>query len=742
MTRIILLLFLLSSFSLFAQESLEPLGTNPTLIKQQKQTPERSIDKSYVYAIDTIHLPFKDDFSKDYFKKYDAIPTDANVSDTLYFKIYNGANPDVDTAKFMLDTTYNYVYTPTATPDSFQIDTFPLAPIGTRTICDLDVFPVTCVTVTVWPPYNTDDTIGTAASPDNVYDVLPPDVAQDSAIVYFVAATDTISLWQDNFAYRNNDYAINPPTIGVATMDGLNDNGYPYDFSTAFTYGKADYLTSKPIFLNQNAAGTPYSITDSIYLSFYYQPQGLGNEPEKEDSLVLQFWSPNDNAWFSMWRTDTVIVDSNFTQVMVKITDAKYLEAGFKFRFLNYSSLSGSFDHWHIDYVYLNRFRFSTDTIRDDVAFQYPTHTLLKSYTAMPWKHYKWDVSGNMLDSINVSQRNNNNTGRLISGNEMNIYYYSTLDQTILNTATPSISGFTNFETKYQIPVPYFFDTTMRDTNAAFFIEIQHNTTPDFCRNNDTITFRQEFSDYYAYDDGTAEAAYGVQGLGGLNSKIASKFFLSQGDTIKSVFIHFTPSAYNMSSSTFIITIWNDAGGKPGSVIYEKVTLDVPRYNLGVNGFYEYPLDSNHYLNSGNYYIGISQTTPDRINIGFDKNIDNKANTFYNSNGTWRATGFEGSLMIRPSFVYERDYLVSINETKYINPDLVLFPNPTQSLLNLSINKESSDYRLTILDISGKMIFDGEFQNQLDVSNYTKGMYIVVLTNANGAKSTTKFIKN
>ena len=736
MYRIIVITLCLCSFQLIGQEALEPLGINPNLTRKAK-TWNRSIDMTYIYAIDTINIPFKDDFSRDRFKKFDAKPTDANVSDTMFYHIWNAGVPDVDTAHYMLDTTYNYVYTPTAKPDSFQIDTFPLDTIGMRTFCDLNSYPVTCVTVPVWPPYNTDDTVGTTASPDNIYIISPPDEIQDSAIVYFVAATDVNSLWQDNFAYWNNDYAINPPTIGVATFDGLNENGYPYDFSTAFTQGKADYLTSKPFFLGSN------SVSDSIHLTFYYQPKGLGNEPEKEDSLVVQFWSPNDNQWFSVWKTDTVIIDSNFRQANIKITDSKFLNDGFKFRFLNYSTLSGSFDHWHIDYVYMDKNRFWADTIRDDVAFQYPIQTLIKNYTSMPWKHFKWDPSNLMLDSLIVFQRNNNSGGKLIGGNDVNIYYQGAFQQNINNPNTPSYSGYTNFETPFGIkPLAYFYDTMVSQISATFEVEAIHNTTPDRLRTNDTIYYNQVFEDYYSYDDGTAEAAYGVQGLGGLNSKIASKYFLQNGDTIKSVFIHFTPSAYNMSSTNFTITIWDDASGKPGNVIYEKTTLDVPRYNIGVNGFYEYPMDSNHYLNSGVYYIGISQTTPDRINIGFDKNINNRFNTFYNSNGTWAISGFEGSLMIRPSFVYQKDYWVGVSEEKVTKPSLTLFPNPAQSILNIKLSEDLSNFQLYVFDITGKAIFTGNAVNRIDVSNYKPGVYMVRLQNENGVSVMSKFVKN
>ena len=545
---------------------------------------------------------------------------------------------------------------------------------------------------------------------------------QDSALVYFVAATDTNSLWQDNFAYRNNDYGINPPTIGVVTFDGLNENGYPYDFSTAVTYGKADYLTSKPIFMGQ------YTLVDSIYLSFYYQTQGLGNGPEVEDSLVLQFWSPNDNAWNSVWKKDGEAMDSNFKQIMIKIEDAKYLRDGFKFRFLNYSTLSGSFDHWNLDYVYLNSSRFSIDTNRDDVAFQYPVHTLIEDYTSMPWKHYKWDPTNSMLDSVITRQRNNNSNGRLVGDNDMEINYKGTLQQTISNPNVPSISGNSNFETVFNIvSVPYKYNVLVNDTNATFDIAIRHKTTPDFNRDNDTIFFSQILEDYYSLDDGTAEAAYGVQGLGGTNPKISSQFELVQPDTMKSIFVHFTPSAYNRSSTTFFFTIWDDNGGKPGNIIFQNTTLDVPRYNLGVNGFYEYPLDNKVNIPAGKYYVGWEQTSVDRINVGFDKNINNRTRTYYNSNGTWNNTSFKGTLMIRPSFVYQRDYLVAIKEI--VKEKMTIYPNPTRNIINIVTKGDIKNYDLILLDISGKIIRNEKATRQVNVADLNEGVYILRLTN-------------
>ena len=72
------------------------------------------------------------------------------------------------------------------------------------------------------------------------------------------------------------------PTQGVVTFDGLDETGYPYDFSQPVIYGKADYLTSAPIDLALNVA-------DQVYISFFIQGGGLVTGPRGKDSLVLEF---------------------------------------------------------------------------------------------------------------------------------------------------------------------------------------------------------------------------------------------------------------------------------------------------------------------------------------------------------------------------------------------------------------------------------------------------------------------
>ena len=83
---------------------------------------------------------------------------------------------------------------------------------------------------------------------------------------------------------------------------------------------------------------------------------------------------------------------------------------------------------------------------------------------------------------------------------------------------------------------------------------------------NDTLYHFQRF-DHYSYDDGSAEAAYGLVGSG---AELAVQFSPPNGieDTIKSILIHFSPSVNDASTNPFFIQVWDDLGGNPKFDLY------------------------------------------------------------------------------------------------------------------------------------------------------------------------------
>ena len=204
---------------------------------------------------------------------------------------------------------------------------------------------------------------------------------------------------------------------------------------------------------------------------------------------------------------------------MIPITDTAYLKDGFQFRFYNRATLSGNTDHWSIDFVYLNKTRVRTDTTFEDVAFVYDTPSLLTNYSAMPWKQY----STSEMKTIYSTTIRNNHTAIKNGGFSYKIYDASgaqvntTYSGGSFNLDPFSTSGYSSYAPFATPPLNYTIPAlTVAD---RYSIESVINSTPDFNRGNDTVRHVQDITNYYAYDDGTAENSFGLSTLSvyGLN---------------------------------------------------------------------------------------------------------------------------------------------------------------------------------------------------------------------------------
>lgn len=124
--------------------------------------------------------------------------------------------------------------------------------------------------------------------------------------------------WTDNNVLVNDGFPLCPPSRKGATFDVLDADGkvYSYAISNAFI---AEYLTSVRIRLDSIMEPEPRALTpaDSIYLSFYYQPQGNGNSPEEQDSLVLQFGTTTERKEFLFLDYQSYDIADIFAEMQV-----------------------------------------------------------------------------------------------------------------------------------------------------------------------------------------------------------------------------------------------------------------------------------------------------------------------------------------------------------------------------------------------------------------------------------------
>lgn len=730
MKRISLLLIAIffASFS-FAQvkEALSPLEVNIDLFNNQ----QRAFPAIYIYEVDTLSLPFVDDFSTNKYRKYNAQPGDANVTSSVEYLLENAGVPYPAGTGFSSTQTYNITYD--TLPGGG--DTLILTPLPgtTITVNDLTQYPVLGVSQTVYPCYNILDT-AFSVSPDTI--PITCDLMQDSVMIYFVSAIDqNTAVWLDSYTYHNFHWPLNPPTIGVATFDGLDENGYPYEFTIPTIYDIGDYLTSKPIDLSSMVLG------DSLYLSFYIESGGLGDVAEGSDSLVLEFYTPSTVTWNHIWSSPGLTTIDSFYQVMIPIKNTLYFDEAFQFRFKNYGTVTGSIDHWHLDYVFLDRFRTKNDTIRDDVAFRYQARTLLNNdYTSMPWWHYSASPATYMADTISVFQRNNNISGRLVGSNNVEVFYQGVSQFTWNNPVTPSIGGLSDFKTQFDINAAgYFYEDVLNDTCAVFDVMFTHQTTPDDLRSNDTMRFEQRFYNYYAYDDGTAEAAYGPIGEG---AQLACGFTIVEPDTLMGIAIHFSPSVHNVDLKTFFLKVWDNTGtsGSPGNVLYQETSLMDVIYGNVQNKFHFYQF-STPLVVSGDIYVGWEQVDLEKLNIGFDRNFDNSSRIYYNIDGfTWNNTSFSGSLLMRPVFKWNRDYTIGVTEVESEVQAITLYPNPAQT--SFSIASENEIEWINVLDVTGKALLQmNGAVHSINIEQLSNGIYFVQVKTPAGISSQKLVVK-
>ena len=627
-------------------------------------------------------------------------------------------------------------------------------------------------------------------------------------------------LWNGYSVFVNKDFAYMPTNIGAATFDAIDSLGRVYQDASWIPF-KADELRTNYIRLDSVFGLSPRKLTplDSVYLSFFYQPQGVGDAPQDYDSLVLEFSRETGNLVFShmdsvyvpasiymqsdtdtIWPLDTlwapsgcnpevftinykiivwgdtlpVACDSvfvpevlwdriwyaegesleefydtwgrNMKQVMIAITDTLYFNDKFRFRFRNYATVSNNNypqswksngDQWNIDYVYLNWNRTAADTTYRVLSFSQRAPSFLKDYQVMPYRQYRYspvtsskldlrlfitnldDIEHNTKYSYHVEQLNGN-FGFSYDGGSCNLkpFYevgFQTCDGCGAAHACPPVNSIFSLD--------YDRDTT------SYIIKHYISDSSDNISIVDSAIYRQGFYNYYAYDDGTPEKGWGVDGAGG--SQIAYQFNLNMADTLWGVQMYFNRTLNDANEFYFDLVIWSDNNGKPGERLYTETSKKVS-WEKGLYAFYPFMLDEP-LLVSGTIYVGFEKLQKDNMNIGLDANNDNSGKIFYKTDVDWKTSSIPGSLLIRP--MIGSDMILSTPERSEDNKEeLSIYPNPAQNWFVVGNEnlRNNPDVILQVLNIYGQTIIKRKgIPSQVNISNLEPGMYIVRIDNGN-----------
>jgi len=529
--------------------------------------------------------------------------------------------------------------------------------------------------------------------------------------------------WVNSGATSSFTVGINPPSLGVVLLDGVDGRGNPYS-AVIRERGEGDQLISHPFDLS----GLSPQEINSLYLSFFWQAGGRSEFPDADDFLELYFMDSLGN-WMMVW--DMAGGDQSkrevFTQSMVRVPE-EFAHADFRFKFSNRGRLSGPFDGWVLDYVFMNTGRTTTSTFYEDRTLTKLPNSPLGKFSAIPL----FELQRNAEEYNDNVQSQFNNLSNRFRAMEYSIQLRNRTTGAVinpLNTNTPFnpvplARERRDFGSNPMSPLSpnqteeFDLETLIYISSGDRFLidRIQQQDTIYFrnvdFRVNDTIRSITPIRDYFAYDNNSLDYSAGINQRAGM---LAVRYTMEEEAFLNGISINF--SNFAQVNSPVELLVWNDLNAEP---IFSR-ELGIPTKE-SIKEFSYFALDTLLRV-SGNFYVGFRQFTNDFIHVGLDKSNDNGREIFYNVIGEWEQNNtVAGSLMIRPHLTLERP---AENKAETAPIGIRAYPNPVTDRLYL----EGDIQEVIVFDTFGRQINipmesydDGKILNFMG-SN--KGIYMI-----------------
>ena len=562
-------------------------------------------------------------------------------------------------------------------------------------------------------------------------------------------------LWQDNFVFINTTYPKEAVTVGVASFDGTDANGKPYNVNANPNVSlEADKLTSNPIDLDGLTSAS------NVFLSFYYLQSDFGERPvAPNDLLTVQFLDTTGN-WNTVWQTsaDTVL---RMRQVFLKV-DSVYLNPSFQFRFLAFGNVTGANDIWHVDYVKVDKDR---DTVAEknikEMAYEFLPPSLLKNYYVMPYHQFD---STDLKDTISLFVRNSfiNATTDIVDFYEANVV---NPPSNIASFSGPSrdFGPLTRNEIKYpkfNIPTDIIGDTITIKVDYRFDVSAEAGEPAKVLANN-AVSHSQVFSNFYAYDDGTPERGYWLGDESGY--RMAVKYWMRKPDTLQAIKMQLFPVRADNALARFSVCVWRNFGLRsvynPNDLIYRQPNLKlqdlISEFGVDtINGYYYAPLKPEFVLNgatfplilSDTFAIGLIVDNPNSLTVGYDRNNNQSFFNYYvdvNSE-KWTRSTFPGTMIINPVVGKGLPpYLTPVKETKSTRYDVKIYPNPARDQLFIEGITENSLVELFALNGSLVKQFQLAQSGFILVNELPAATFVIKITNLKTNQTgVAKFVKS
>ncbi len=558
------------------------------------------------------------------------------------------------------------------------------------------------------------------------------------------------ALWQDDDVLVNRNFAIDPPSIGVATFDGVDFGGQPYpEGSGGQSTVIRDYLTSAPLDLRGQV---------NPALSFYLQPRGYGNRPETQDSFLVQFLHP-DGTWQTVFQqeglrtTESNVSDRPFIRYELPVTSA-FRYTGFQFRFAGKSSERGAVDMWHVDYVTLD----DLDRIDDVALVDRPGFLLAPPYTSMPIRHLRAGGPGLLRDSLAVKLRHNGTQPKTIQ--QTSIFGVRNAEPFSVDPLSPAdfnrnffeLTGGSNGIAGGEIKMPATpFNAALDgydqltnflfrdfDENGSYKLSLYYelDINPEevgALATNNNVDQLTCFDEYFAYDDGTAEVT--IEGNAG--TTILQRYEAFVADELQAIRVRIPRGLRSLGSQDLRLAVYSELDGVPDTLraFYDFPILYAEDFHLdSLQGYTTYVLPEPLALEPGNFFVGWEQQprAASNIGIGFDRNSTPEGVQYFNNGNGWSPiTGTTtGAIMIRPLLSGFEGFTTSTPAAPAAPALVEIFPNPTNGTLHLRPRPlvRRQDLRYQLFSITGALLAANQFADRIELGQYPAGIYVLEVT--------------
>ncbi|MDF7810672.1 T9SS type A sorting domain-containing protein [Hymenobacter sp. YC55] len=547
----------------------------------------------------------------------------------------------------------------------------------------------------------------------------------------------------------NNRMAFEPPTRGVATFDGLRSNGLAYGIGGTSTL---DSLISQPINLSGRSAA------DQLYFGFFWQAGnirgGLSSNSSSRPVFIQLEFKDNTGSWRQVWMARSTGERTAFRQKFIAITQPQYLHGDFQFRFRVSGNVSTNEDNWSIDYVRLAPLgptppRTVVDTLYQDVAISKPLTSLLARGSAMPiWQYNAASNPASQLNPATFTTVNNLDKSGfptpLLAAGTLQILPNGPVATFPITAPSTLLSNQPQVRVEGNLSAMTLPNTaeakTIRHRITLVSNEVNPLTLP-----NDTISRVTELSDYYAYDDGTAEARLSIPPYDQPGNRFyALRFEVNRPDQVRSIRIR--PSYPQAAGRQITVNIWDAdpmMNGQPMATAKASQSVVIPASLPAGQTFLEVvfaapvPVSGRFYAGYGHGPTGL--LVANAIPFGLDLNSPMPADAFWQFTPGWtQPTAYPpGALMLRP---------VLTNNVLAVAPASVaatysIFPNPNT---DGQVQVQGRYAQAVVLDALGRAVWQQPVtergRSTLDLSTLPAGVYLVQLTRADNLTVTKRLV--